>query len=104
MLRIIRPKTGVGADPGRVWGRKSVGGGRAELLVTGRAVRVGRPVKTRLGAVKARFGGGESFGGGRGGEGMEEDRAARVVGGAPGIGFFGDDRAVWDSAVWDIAV
>ncbi|MFM2004229.1 MAG: hypothetical protein RI963_3655, partial [Planctomycetota bacterium] len=22
---------------------------------------------------------------------MEEDRAARVVGGAPGIGFFGDD-------------
>jgi hypothetical protein len=24
---------------------------------------------------------------------MEEDRAARVVGGAPGIGFFGDDRA-----------
>jgi hypothetical protein len=35
---------------------------------------------------------------------MEEDRAARVVGGAPGIGFFGDDRAVWDIAVWDIAV
>ena len=81
-----------------------MGGGRDVLLVTGRAVRVGRPVKTRLGAVKARFGGGESFGGGRGGEWMEEDRAARVVGGAPGIGFFGDDRAVWDIAVWDIAV
>jgi hypothetical protein len=35
---------------------------------------------------------------------MEEDRAARVVGGAPGIGFFGDDRARWEVAVWDIAV
>lgn len=32
---------------------------------------------------------------------MEEDRAARIVGGAPGIGFFGDDRAVWDIAVRD---
>jgi hypothetical protein len=35
---------------------------------------------------------------------MEEDRAARVVGGAPGIGFFGDDLTVWDIAVWDVAV
>ena len=53
-------------------------------------------MKTRLGAVKARFGGRESVGGG---ERVEEDRAARVVGGVPGIGFFGDDCARWEVAV-----
>jgi hypothetical protein len=35
---------------------------------------------------------------------MQEDRAARVVGGVPGIGFVGDDRTRWYVAVREVAV